>query len=195
MVSRDQEAADFFLALANENRHKILQLLRTEPAVPVSRIAELTQTSPNRISDHLAMLRREGILLANKQGREVRYRAVPDRVEQYCARFLLQLGISITDASEPKQSLPAHTEYKRLRVFASFGRCAVLRLVSKQDLTIKEIQSQVFMEQQTVSDHVRLLRKAKLIECRKEGRFVKCSLNKENVARIFHRFLQSLVIR
>ena len=102
--SEDQKAADFFLALANESRCRILFLLLSRNDLSVSHIAEGAKISMNRISDHLGMLRQQRILISHKQGREVFYHLDPHLIPQRCARFLQSLGISLTKSPLSKSS-------------------------------------------------------------------------------------------
>jgi len=188
--SEDQETADFFLALANDSRQRIINLLKKEPDLSVIEISEKANVSIQRISDHLGVLRREKILEFRKAGRQVRYHVKPGKIKSFYKSFLQMLNIDTSLLQEAKGSIEPSLQLKLLRLFSSSGRLSIIRLISNESLTINAIRDKVFLEQQTVSDHIGLLRKANVIIAKKEGRFVRCSLNKKRVAAILDIFLQ-----
>ncbi|HLA16894.1 MAG TPA: metalloregulator ArsR/SmtB family transcription factor [Candidatus Limnocylindrales bacterium] len=70
--------AEVLTALANPRRLEILHLLAAGPREVGGIAAELGMTQPNA-SQHLAVMRGAGIVIADRDGREVRYRiADPD---------------------------------------------------------------------------------------------------------------------
>ena len=77
---------DFLHALASETRQRILfQVFLDGQEHTVGEVAQAAGVGQSTASEHLAALRRAGILQARREGKEVYYR--PDR-----ARILSQLG-------------------------------------------------------------------------------------------------------
>lgn len=66
--------AGIFQALANPTRIAIVELLRDEGEVAVTRIYESLEIEQANASQHLAVLRSKNIVLARKDGNQVFYR-------------------------------------------------------------------------------------------------------------------------
>ncbi|QVL34213.1 winged helix-turn-helix transcriptional regulator [Telmatocola sphagniphila] len=66
--------ASLFRALANPTRIAIVELLRDEGEIPVTRIYEKLEIEQANASQHLAVLRGKNIVLARKEGNQVFYR-------------------------------------------------------------------------------------------------------------------------
>lgn len=60
--------------LAHPHRLKIVEILGGQDDAPVGRIAENLNLPPAATSQHLNLMRRVGLLEAERNGREVRYR-------------------------------------------------------------------------------------------------------------------------
>lgn len=67
-------ADDAFRALASEQRRRILRLVRDE-ARPVGSLADELDVSQPAVSQHLAVLRRAGLVTVERDGRRRLYRA------------------------------------------------------------------------------------------------------------------------
>jgi DNA-binding transcriptional ArsR family regulator len=76
--------AEVLKTLANSRRLEIVHRLSEGPC-EVSRLAEELGASQPNISQHLAVLRNAGIVDAERDGREVRYRLVDPDVVTACA--------------------------------------------------------------------------------------------------------------
>ena len=63
----------FLRALASETRQRILFLFMTQPSLTVGQVATAVEISPSTASEHLAVLKRAGILVARRKGKEVFY--------------------------------------------------------------------------------------------------------------------------
>ncbi len=88
--------AGIFQALANPTRIAIVELLRDEGEVAVTRIYESLEIEQANASQHLAVLKSKTIVLARKEGNQVFYRLrdkvlgqVLDLMRKY---FLAQLA-------------------------------------------------------------------------------------------------------
>jgi ArsR family transcriptional regulator, nickel/cobalt-responsive transcriptional repressor len=75
-----KECAERLKALADEDRLRIIQVLRSGPK-NVGEIAEELKTDMANISHHLQILKREKLVETEKQGRFVVYRLHPDVFE------------------------------------------------------------------------------------------------------------------
>jgi DNA-binding transcriptional ArsR family regulator len=191
-LTRSQDFAEFFLALGNESRLRIMLLLNQEPNLTVSDIALKANISLQRISDHLSILRRRSLLTFTKEGRNVHYLFNKQLLIDTCRDSLSWLGVDL-DAyqAEPKQDVPLPVQEKILKLLSSEGRCLILEKIKDKELTVNEIQSQIFLEQQTVSDHLQLMKKASFISTKQEGRFVKSILNRPALALFFKVFIKN----
>ena len=73
----------FSKALANEKRQQILlSIFVDKQEHTVGEIAERVGIAPSTASEHLAILRRGGILVANKRQKEVYYTVNKERVQE-----------------------------------------------------------------------------------------------------------------
>ncbi len=73
------ELLDFIKAIASESRMKILLLFLDGQQRTVNQIAEAVGLGQPATSEHLALMKHSGVLLSEKQGKEVYYR--PDRAQ------------------------------------------------------------------------------------------------------------------
>lgn len=87
--------AEVMKTLANPRRLDIIHRLAMEPC-EVGRLAEELGMSQPNVSQHLSVLRATGIVEAERDGREVRYRLVDPDVITACAmmRGVLQRRLS-----------------------------------------------------------------------------------------------------
>jgi ArsR family transcriptional regulator len=74
-----QELLDFLKSLASESRIKILLLFLDGQERTVNQIAEEVELGQPTTSEHLALMKRSGVLVSKKQGKEVYYH--PDRAQ------------------------------------------------------------------------------------------------------------------
>ena len=71
-----QNVSLFFAALADENRLRLLQLIR-DGEICVCYLQEVLQTNQPKISRHLAYLKRAGLVEARREGKWMHYRLKP----------------------------------------------------------------------------------------------------------------------
>ncbi len=76
-VSVSPQLLDFLKAIASESRIKILLLFLDGQERTVNQIAEAVELGQPTTSEHLAIMKRSGVLVSTKQGKEVFYQ--PDR--------------------------------------------------------------------------------------------------------------------
>jgi len=78
----DEGAGDFLKALASETRQQVMGLFAGNVELGVGEVAELSGLGQSTASEHLALLKRGGLLVSVREGRAVRYRADPERIAQ-----------------------------------------------------------------------------------------------------------------
>ncbi|WP_219319946.1 helix-turn-helix transcriptional regulator [Methylovirgula sp. HY1] len=72
MVARAEDAAELLKALANRHRLLIIcQLIETERSV--GELAEFLGIRDSTVSQHLALLRRDGLVVARREGQTIWY--------------------------------------------------------------------------------------------------------------------------
>ncbi|MEU4624861.1 metalloregulator ArsR/SmtB family transcription factor [Actinoplanes sp. NPDC023801] len=76
----DSPAQDFLKALASETRQQILMLFVGGRQLTVGEVATACGLGQSTASEHLAILRRGGLLTSARDGKLVRYRADPTAV-------------------------------------------------------------------------------------------------------------------
>ncbi|MBZ0283394.1 MAG: metalloregulator ArsR/SmtB family transcription factor [Anaerolineae bacterium] len=74
-----QELLDFVKSIGSESRMNILLLFLDGQERTVNQITEILGLGQPTTSEHLAIMRRSGVLVSEKRGKEVYYR--PDRVQ------------------------------------------------------------------------------------------------------------------
>ena len=74
-----QELLDFVKSIGSETRMNILLLFLDGQERTVSQITEAVGMGQPTTSEHLAVMKRSGVLVSEKRGKEVYYR--PDRVK------------------------------------------------------------------------------------------------------------------
>ncbi len=79
-IDTSLEIREFLRALASETRQRILFLFADGRPRTVSQIAEESHLGQSTTSEHLAMLRRAGLLQARREGKEVYYRPDAARI-------------------------------------------------------------------------------------------------------------------
>jgi DNA-binding transcriptional ArsR family regulator len=71
----DPATADFLKALASETRQKVMQQFTGGIEMTVGEIAQRCALKPSTASEHLSLLRRGGLVISRKEGKQVFYRA------------------------------------------------------------------------------------------------------------------------
>ncbi len=72
--------ADLFKALAHPVRIRVLELLTESAERPVSDLLEATGLEPSHLSQHLAVLRRYGVVASQRRGSAVWYRLTSEQI-------------------------------------------------------------------------------------------------------------------
>jgi ArsR family transcriptional regulator len=75
--------AAVFAALSNPTRHELMHLLCEQPRTP-SELAERLDVSRPNVSQHLAVLQREGLIRRSRQDGRVLWEVVDPRLSEAC---------------------------------------------------------------------------------------------------------------
>ena len=79
--------AELFKVLSVETRMRILELLKEEGPLGVTRLAEILGVTPAAVSQHLRVLRGAGLVQAERQGYRIPYSIDEDAME-HCRAML-----------------------------------------------------------------------------------------------------------
>ena len=99
--------AEVLRTIANPRRLEILHLLSEGPC-EVGRLADHVGISQPNVSQHLAVLRGSGVVEADRDGREVRYRLVDPDVMVACGIMRGVLQRRLQRLAELSATLPSH---------------------------------------------------------------------------------------
>ena len=105
-----QVKADMFKGLAHPVRVRVLEVLAGADEVPVTELMRVTGLEPSHLSQHLAVLRRHRLVIAERRASFVYYRLAFPEVAQLLtvARQLLVLALEEShDRLSATESLPS----------------------------------------------------------------------------------------
>lgn len=85
LTEKAAEAARLLRALANERRLLVLCLLATREEMAVGLLAERVELSQSALSQHLALLREDGLVATRREGTTIHYRLADARVRAVLA--------------------------------------------------------------------------------------------------------------
>lgn len=83
----DGSTQDFLKALASESRQRLLMLFAGGDELTVGEIAERAEIGQSTASEQLALLRRGGLLVSRREGKQVLYRADRDGIAGQLGRL------------------------------------------------------------------------------------------------------------
>lgn len=97
--------ADLFKALAHPARLQVLEVLAADPRLtaPVSRLLEVTGAEPSALSQHLAVLKRAGVVESTRTGNIVDYRLTEPLVAELLVVARAFLLTRLAGAATPAQ--------------------------------------------------------------------------------------------
>lgn len=81
---------------------------------------------------------------------------------------------------------------KFLRALGSHERLAMLELLEGQEMSASEIEKHFFMEQSTASHHLNTLKRAGVVDTRKDGRNVFYKVNDDFMHKFYDEFLNKV---
>jgi len=91
--------ADVLKTLANARRLEMAHLLADEP-MTVGRLANRMSLAQPNVSQHLALMRAAGVVLAERDGREIRYRLADPDIIAACRLMRAALQRRLTRLAE-----------------------------------------------------------------------------------------------
>ena len=114
MEDRDFDIEQFFKALADRTRLRVIHLLGSDELCVCSVVAAL-QTSQPKISRHLAYLRRAGLVSARREGKWMHYRII-EPPDTHAAEILRELRGSLADKSQMRHDRERLTKLNGLNL-------------------------------------------------------------------------------
>ncbi len=100
----------------------------------------------------------------------------------------ISCNLTESDAAELKQSLPVEEELQDLseffKVFGDQNRLKLLFLLKSGEYCVHDLSVIMEMQQTAVSHQLKMLRQARLVKYRKEGKMVFYSLNDGHIEEI-----------
>ena len=108
------ESTNIFKALSDKNRLRILKMLQVKPLC-VCEITDILQLAASTVSQHLSILKKEGFILEDRDGKWVNYLINPRPGDQRISAVLSQLDFWIGDnllVETDKQKVKASDRYK-----------------------------------------------------------------------------------
>ncbi len=94
--------AAVFAALSNPTRHELMHVLCKGPRRP-SELADALEVSRPNVSQHLALLQREGLIKRSRRGGGVLWEIVDPRLSQACELLDEILSRQLTEKAEVLQ--------------------------------------------------------------------------------------------
>jgi DNA-binding transcriptional ArsR family regulator len=107
----DDRCCDIFNALGDRTRLTILELVREKERC-VSEICEHFHISQPSVSHHLDILKRCGLVEAEKRGREVFYRYRGDTIVECCGKQLSLLDLMLRQSETARNKTQKETQKK-----------------------------------------------------------------------------------
>ena len=105
------------------------------------------------------------------------------------ARQINNFSVSRHDERKLKEAMPGEASLVNLseffRVFGDVTRIKILYLLSRSELYVHDIASLLSMNQSAISHQLRILKQARLVKYRRNGRSICYSLDDDHVKQIF----------
>lgn len=76
--------ANIYKILANSKRLEILNILKSSGEVGVEQLLQITKLSKANLSQHLALMRHNGLVYTRRDGLNIYYRIVDPRIVEPC---------------------------------------------------------------------------------------------------------------
>ena len=165
------EYATFFRVLSNKTRFTILKVLnQAAKEMSVSNIAVVGNISISKISDQLTVLRKNDLVKYRRQGNLVNY--CIDKKKFYDQLFAYYKELA-TDLNDHYISFifqrPFDPECLNIyKVLANETRCEIMIHVAKKNLSVSELCNMFYLEQPTISMHLRYMKQLNLISSKRQ---------------------------
>lgn len=111
-----ERKANLFKGLAHPYRIRILEILSTQPRVPVSTMIEETGLESSHLSQHLAVLRKYGLVASTRSANVVSYSLAHAEVADLLQTSRSLLNQMLSDSSEQLSSIDDLPSIARPRI-------------------------------------------------------------------------------
>ena len=115
MTTIVKDKTKLFKALSDSNRLRILKMLQIRPLC-VCEITYILQLAASTVSKHLSILKEEGFIIEEKEGKWVNYSVNPRPVDQRVVSILSALDFWIADNNLIISDIKKVTEVNRNEV-------------------------------------------------------------------------------
>lgn len=159
----------FFRLLANETRFNILKVLHeSDDRKSVSTIAKDGNISMSKISDQLMVLRKSKLVDSVKDGIARMYALNTDQFKEIVVNYVGELKSSEKSIVERIIAEPfSDFSFKVYKALANETRCEMLCKISEKDRYVNELCDMFYLEQPTISMHLKMIQDVDLIFCKK----------------------------
>jgi DNA-binding transcriptional ArsR family regulator len=166
-----EQCSRFFRLLSNKNRFKILKYLNENGEATVSDLVKHAGVLKASVSDQLRLLKDLELVSYEKEGLYSNYHLNREKFQASLDRFhnniaercdnsvLMKLKNNIWDI----ELLPL------FGVFANECRCELFSYLAKRPYSVNEIVDLFYLEQPTISMHLSVMERAKLVKSEKAG--------------------------
>jgi ArsR family transcriptional regulator len=96
LIIKQKESTNIFKALSDKNRLRILKMLQIKPLC-VCEITDVLQLAASTVSQHLSILKKDGFILEDRDGKWVNYLINQRPDDQRISAILSQLDFWIGD--------------------------------------------------------------------------------------------------
>ena len=160
-ISRDRydDLAEICGVMANPNRLKILVgVMRDE--CNVKRIQSKLGLHQATVSRHLAIMRHARLVKARREGLKKCYTVISPIVRELIHAF------GYTDNTDPDQ---IEETCELLRAMSNTTRLRIIEGLIENECNVKRIQERLGLPQSTVSQHLSVLKSARIVSPREQG--------------------------
>ena len=168
-------------SLCHIMRQDIIGFIRKQGTTPVQKIYRSKKYEQSITSQHLRILRKSGIVTAEKVGKKSYYAVNEEVVQGYLAlakKIATFSSHTISDKYKRKDLLYYRKAQLFLRAAKHPYRQQILDLLEeKGKLVVSEITIRTKTEQSVVSQHLAILRAANLVKSERDGKFICYSRN------------------
>ncbi len=172
-----------FNAFQHHSRLAIAEQLLKNKSLNVTDLCICLRSEQSFMSQHLALMRRSKVVLANRQGQQVYYSLNPERLQalndMLAALNPLYQYASNTDQNNKLYNLYFfHTAYELNRALYHVDRIKILSFLhQKPNSCVQELQEGLNMNQSPTSQQLRILRLNNLVHSQRNGKNIHYTLN------------------
>jgi len=153
-------------------RKQIIELLKTDSKLTVTDIYIKLRLEQSVASQHLAILRRAGVVVTERSGKFIYYSLDTNKYE------LIQ----------------KHQQYKAVaRALAHKLRIDIYKFVEQHSPNVNKIYGAMKLEQSITSQHLKMMRDCELVIAERSGKFIFYKVkNIDNLINVFNEFVENI---